>query len=74
MSIEKSDVVDVMISEHFLFLFLFERCMRLIPKVPPERRPALIEIAEQCLRLGEQCIDQEMQPPKPNAPTIHRFQ
>jgi hypothetical protein len=56
------------------FFRLFDRCVALAEKVPPERRRVLMEIAVQCLRLAEECIYAGRAPPEPNAPTIHRLQ
>jgi hypothetical protein len=56
------------------FFRLFDRCVALAEKVPPERSRVLMEVAVQCLRLAEECIDADRSPPELYGPTIHRLQ
>ena len=53
------------------FLALFNRCMDLLERMPPQSRETLLEVAASLLRLAD---EQAGRVPEPNAPTIHRLQ
>jgi hypothetical protein len=54
------------------FCRLFERCLDLAERVPPDERGTVIQIAEACLRMAAVCADNDA--PEQNAPTTSRTQ
>ena len=51
------------------FRRLFENCMEMADRVPPDQRDTLLEIAEVFLVLANDCIQDDAAPGQ-NAPTI----
>jgi hypothetical protein len=60
-------VIDVLGFEDFHRLF--ENCMDMLERAPPEQRDTLIEIAETFLMLANDCIWDDAEPHQ-TAPTI----